>query len=141
MIKKLIKHPTAYLMSIVVIYSVYDYFEHVGRSDSTFEEHPWYWLLFSISAVLSLIVIVLLVKNIIQRILKHKNLVIEVTAIGIWLALYISILGPIINKLFWPFDNLYFSFNFGPFFIILIGYFVIRIVINLIMKKNVLYSK
>ena len=141
MIKKLIKYPIAYLMALVVIYSVYDYFEHIGRSGSTFEEHPWYWLLFSISGVLSLIVIVLLVKNIIQRVFKHKNLVIEVTAIGIWLALYISILGPIINKLFWPFDNLYFSFNFGPFFIILIGYFVIRIVINLIMKKNVLYSK
>jgi len=107
MIKKLIKHPTAYLMSIVVIYSVYDYFEHIGRSDSTFEEHPWYWLLFNISAILSLIVIVLLVKNIIQRIFKYKNLVIEVTAIGIWLALYISILGPIINELFWPFDNVH----------------------------------
>ena len=141
MIKNLFKYPTTYLFTITILYSVYDYFEHIGRSGSTFEEHPWYWLLFSISAVLSLIIIVLLVKNIIQRIFKHKNLVVEVTAIGIWLALYISILGPIINKLFWPFDNLYFSFNFGPFFIILIGYFVIRIVINLIMKKNVLYSK
>lgn len=141
MIKKLIKYPIAYLMAIVVIYSVYDYFEHIGRSGSTFEEHPWYWLLFSISVVLSLIVIVLLVKKIIQRIFKHKNLVIEVAAIGIWLALYISILGPIINKLFWPFDNLYFSLRFGPFFIILIGYFLIRIVINLIIQKNVLYSK
>lgn len=141
MIKKLIKYPIAYLMALVVIYSVYDYFEHIGRSGSTFEKHPWYWLLFSISGVLSLIVIVLLVKKIIQSIFKHKNLVIEVTAIGIWLALYISILGPIINKLFWPFDNLYFSFSFGPFFILLIGYFLIRVVINLITQKNVLYSK
>ena len=141
MIKNIIKYPTTYLFTIVILYSVYDYFEHIGRKGSTFQEHPWYWLLFSISAVLSLILIVLLVKNIIQRIFKNKNLVIEVTAIGIWLALYISILGPIINKLFWPFDNLYFNFNFGPFFIILIGYFLIRIVINLIIQKNVLYSK
>ncbi len=141
MIKKLIKYPIAYLMAIVVIYSVYDYFEHIGRSGSTFEEHPWYWLVFSISAVVSFIVIVLLVKKIIQRIFKHKNLVIEVIAIGVWLSLYISILGPIINKLFWPFDNLYFSFNFGPFLIILVGYFLIRVVINLIIQKNILYSK
>ena len=141
MIKKLIKYPIAYLMAIVVIYSVYDYFEHIGRSGSTFEEHPWYWLVFSISAVVSFIVIVLLVKKIIQKIFKHKNLVIEVIAIGVWLSLYISILGPIINKLFWPFDNLYFSFNFGPFLIILVGYFLIRVVINLIIQKNILYSK
>ena len=141
MIEKLIKYPIAYLMAIVVIYSVYDYFEHISRNGSTFEEHPWYWLLFCISAVLSLIVIVLLVKNIIQRIFKNKNLVIEVTAIGIWLALYISILGPIINKLFWPFDDLYFSFSFGPFIIILIGYFIIRLLINLVIGKNALYSK
>ena len=141
MIKKLIKYPIAYLMAIVVIYSVYDYFEHIGRSGSTFEEHPWYWLVFSVSAVVSFIVIVLLVKKIIQRIFKHKNLVIEVIAIGVWLSLYISILGPIINKLFWPFDNLYFSFNFGPFLIILVGYFLIRVVINLIIQKNILYSK
>ena len=128
-------------MAIVVIYSVYDYFEHIGRSGSTFKEHPWYWLLFSLSAVLSFIVVVLLIKKIIQRVFNHKNLVIEGTAFGIWLALYMTILGPLIDKLFWPFDDLYFSFRIAPFFIFLIGYFIIRIVINLIMRKNVLHSK
>jgi hypothetical protein len=141
MIKRLINYPIAYLMALVVIYSVYDYFEHIGRNGSTFEEHPLYWLLFSVSGVLSFIIIVLLIKNIIQGLFKHKNLVIEVTAIGSWLALYISILGPIINKLFWPFDHLYFSFQFGSFFIILIGYFIIRIFLNLVIGKNALYSK
>ncbi|OIQ36855.1 MAG: hypothetical protein BM563_09840 [Bacteroidetes bacterium MedPE-SWsnd-G1] len=141
MIKKLITYPIAYLMVIVVIYSVYDYFEHIGRSGSTFEEHPGYWLLFSISAVLSFIIFVLLVKKIFQKIFNQKNLVLELTAIGIWLAFYMTFLGPLIDKLFWPFDDLYFSFRIGPFFIILIGCFIIRIVINLIMRKNVLYSK
>lgn len=141
MIKKLLKYPVAYLIAIVVIYSVYDYFEHIGRSGSTFEEHPWYWLLFSISAVLSFIFVVLLVKKMIQSIFNQKNLVIELTAIGIWLALYISILGPLIDKLLWPFDDLHFSFNFGPFFIILIVYFIIRLLINLVIGKSALYSK
>ena len=140
MIKKLIKYPIAYLMAIVVIYSVYDYFEHIGRNGSTFEEHPWYWLLFTITAILSLILVVLLVKKIIQKIFNQKNLVIEVIAIGIWLTLYISILGPLIDKLLWPFDDLYFSFSFGPFFVILIGYFIIRLLINLVIRKNALYS-
>ena len=141
MIKKLSQYPIAYLMAVVVIYSVYDYFEHIGRNGSTFEEHPWYWLLFSIAAIVSLILVVLLVKKVIQRIFNQKNLVIEVAAIGIWLTLYISILGPLIDKLLWPFDDLHFSFSFGPFFIILIGYFIIRLLINLIIGKNALYSK
>ena len=141
MIKKFLKYPITYLIIIVVIYSIYDYFEHIGRNDSIFEEHPWHWLLFSISAILSFIFIVLLVKNIIQRILDQKNLVIEVIAIGIWLTLYLSILGPLINKLFWPFTDLNFRFKFGPVFIILIGYFIIRLTINLISGKSALYSK
>ena len=141
MIKKLINYPISYLIAIVVVYSVYDYFEHIRRSGSTFEEHPWYWLLFSTAAILSLILVVLLVKIILEKLVNQKNLVIEVMALGVWLAIYLLILGPLINKLFWPFDDLYFRFKFGPFFILLIGYFMIRIIINLVIGKNALYSK
>ena len=141
MIKKLLKYPIAYLISIVVIYSVYDYFEHIGRSGSTFEEHPWYWLLFNVSAIFSFVIIVLFVKKSFQKIFKQKSLVIEVTAVGVWLLLYISSLGPFIDKVFWPFDNLHFMFSFGPVFIVLMAYFIIRILINLIVGKNALYSK
>ena len=141
MIKNLFKYPTTYLFTITILYSVYDYFEHIGRNGSTFEEHPWYWLLFSIAAILSLIIIVLLLKKFIQRIFNQKSLIIEIAAIGIWLLLYISILGPLIDKLFWPFDDLHFSFSFGPFIIILIAYFIIRLLINLVIGKNALYSK
>jgi len=141
MIKKLIKYPIFHIIVILITYSVYDYFEHIGRKGSTFEEHPWYWLFFSLSAVLSFILVVLLAKEMMQKIFNQKNLLFEVTAIGIWLALYLSILGPLINKLSWPFDVLHFRFSFGPFFIILIAYFIIRIVINLVIGKNAMYSK
>ncbi|NMM48906.1 hypothetical protein [Marinigracilibium pacificum] len=141
MIKKLTKYPIAYLMALIVIYSVYDYFEHIGRNGSIFEEHPWYWLQFNIAAILLLILVIVLVKKLIQRIFNKKSLIIEVAAIGIWIILYISILGPLIDKLFWPFDDLYFNFNFGPFIIILIAYFIIRVLINLVVGKNALYSK
>ena len=141
MIKNLFKYPTTYLFIITILYSVYDYFEHIGRSGSTFEEHPWYWLFFSISAILTLIFIVLLTKKSLEKALHKKNLLFEVIGIGIWLALYLSILGPIINKLFWPFDTLHFGFKFGPFFIVLIVYFVIRLIINLVIGKNGLYSQ
>ena len=141
MIKNLFKYPTTYLFTITILYSVYDYFEHIGRSGSTFEEHPWYWLFFSISAILTLIFIVLLTKKSLEKALHKKNLLFEVIGIGIWLALYLSILGPIINKLFWPFDTLHFGFKFGPFFIVLIVYFVIRLIINLVIGKNGLYSQ
>lgn len=91
--------------------------------NKTFEEHPLYWLLFSTTAISSLI----LVKLILERLFNQKNLVLEVMAPGVWLALYLSMLGPLINKFFWPFEDLYFSFKFGPFFILLIGYFMIRV--------------
>ena len=141
MIRNLFKYPTTYLFTIVIIFSVFDYFEHIGRNGSAFEEHPWYWLFFSISAILSFIFGVLLAKKSIENILNKKNLVFEVIAIGIWLALYLSILGPIINKVFWPFNTLQFGFKFGPFVIILIGYFFIRVIINLVIGKNGLHSK
>lgn len=141
MIKKLSQYPIAYLMIIIVLYSVYDYFEHIGRNSSIFEKHPWYWLLFTASAVLSLILITLFLKNSMQRVFKQKNLIFEVVAIGIWLALYLSILGPLFNKIFWPFNNLHFKFTFGPIFIIPISYSIIRIIVNLIIGKKAFYSK
>lgn len=141
MIKKLLKYPVTYLMALVVVYSIYDYFEHIGRRGSTFEEHPWHWLALNIAAISSLILVVLLIKMAIQKIINQKNLIIEVIAIGIWLSLYIYIIGPLINTLFWPFDHLYFSFNFGPFIIVLVGYFILRLLINLVTGKKALYSK
>lgn len=141
MIKNLFKYPTSYLFVIIILYSVYDYFEHIGRNGSTFEKYPWNWMFFSISVILSFILVVLLSKKSIEKILNKKNLVFEVMGIGIWLALYLSFLGPIINKFFWPFNTLHFGFKFGPFFIILILYFVVRVIINLAIGKNGLYSK
>ena len=140
MIKKLFKYPMTYIISLLIMYSVYDYFEHIGRSGSIFEERPMHWLRFSSAAVLSFILVVMLVKKGVEKVTNQKLLVIEVLSIGIWLALYIKLIGTLINKLFWPFDNLYFSFRFGPFFIILTAYFVIRMVVNLVTGKKVLYS-
>ena len=39
------------------------------------------------------------------------------------------------------FDDLYFSFRFSPFFIILTAFFIIRMIVNLITGKKALYSK
>ena len=128
-------------MVIVIAYSAYDYFEHIGRSGSTFEEHPWHWLLFNLLAIFSFMLVVGLLKKLFERIFNQKNLVIEVAAIGIWMMFYIALLGPVIDALAWPFGELNFRFKFGPIFIILIGYFIIRLVINLIVGKNALYSK
>ena len=140
MFKNLRKYPINYLFLIIILYSVYDYFEHILRPGSIFEEHPWYWLLFTTSAVASLIVVVLLIKRLLQKVFNKKNLLFEVIAIAIWIALYISVLGPGIDLFFWPFGELHFRFSFGPVVIIPAAYFVIRIIINLIVGKKVLYS-
>ena len=140
MLKNILKNPIACLIVIICLYSTYDYFEHIGRSGSTFEAHPWYWLAFTVTAVVSLVVVVLLVKKLIEKATNKKNLLIEVVAMGIWIALYLTLIGPFIDKVLWPFDELFFSFKFGPFAIILLGYFTIRVVINLVMRKKILYS-
>ncbi len=140
MLKRIYQYPINYLISVVTLYSIYDYFEHIGRNGTTYNEHPWYWLLFTTSAILSFLIIVILSKKILQKLLNRKNLIIEVLAIGIWLGLYLLIVGPAIDQFFWPFEELKFRFRFGPFFVVLIGYFTIRLVINLIARKKALYS-
>ena len=140
-IEKIFTYPIAYFMTLVGLYTVYDFFEHILRPGSSFEAHPWHWLLFSGAAIGSLLMVTLLIKIALQKIFKQQSLVLEVVAIGIWLALYILFLGPLLNKFFWTFDQLYFSFNFGPFFILLGGYFIVRLLINLMLRKTALYSK
>ena len=139
--KEMFKYPLIYLFTLVVVYSVYDYFEHISRAGSTFAEHPGYWLLFTFSGVASFILIVFLAKMGMERIFNRKNLSFEVAGIAIWLLLYIYLLGPMNDKLLWPFDELIFRLSFGPFFIILIVYFIIRLLANLIMGKKALYSR
>ncbi|NQX78316.1 hypothetical protein [Gilvibacter sp.] len=141
MLKKLLQSPINYLLFILVGYSVYDYFEHILRPNSIFEAHPWHWLTFNIAAVGSLVIMVLLIKKGFEVILKTKNLLFEVAAIGIWMVIYILALGPVIDATFWPFSDLSFKFSFGPVIIILGAYFVVRVVINLVMRKGLLYSK
>lgn len=140
MTKTLTKNPLFYLAIITIGYSIYDYFEHILRPGSTFGDHPWYWLGFTISAVSSLFIILLLSKGLLEKTFKTKSLLIEVLGMGIWLFLYINILGPLINKVFWPFDELHFRFSFGPFFILLGIYFGLRLLMNLIMRKKLLQS-
>lgn len=124
-----------------MIYSVYDYYEHISRPGSTFEELPLYWLVFNVAVIGTLILLVIGFKKALERIFGIKNLIWEVAALGLWLVLYIHALGPLLNQVFWPFDQLYFSFNFGPISIILMAYFSLRLVLNLLLRKKALYSQ
>ena len=139
--KKILQYPTTYLIVILILYTVYDYFEHIGRSGSSFEANPGDWLLFNIAAVLSFVLVVLTVKITLQRIFDRSHLLIEVIAIGIWLAAYLSIVGPLINQLFWPPSELLFRFSLIPFMILIGGYFIMRLLINLLIGKKAFYSK
>lgn len=138
---KITKNPLFLLAIIIIANSVHDYYEHISRKNSVFEEHPWYWLLFSTAATTSLILITFLVKKFIEKKAKTKNVITELIAIGIWLILYLYLLGPIFDRLFWPFGILNFNFNFSFFFSILASYFILRIIINLITRKKLLYSQ
>ena len=134
------KNSLNYIAILVILYSIYDYFEHILRPGSIFEENPFYWLFFNIAAIGSLLGVAYGIKYFLEKVSKKKNLLFEVLGIASWLVLYLNLLGPIINKLFWPFNELLFSFSFGPFFIILTIFFIIRMMINLVLKRAVFYS-
>ena len=119
----------------VISYSIYDYLEHVLRRDSIFQEHPFDWLLFTVSSVSFLLVSVLLLKYLFERLFKTKSILLEAIAIGLWLTLHIKIIGPLMNHIFWPHDKLLFMFSFSAFFKIIGIYFVLRLLINLIRRK------
>ena len=133
--------PLYLLIGVLFIYTIYDYFEHILREDSIFQKHPWYWLLFSFSALVSFVVIMHLFKKGIEIYIKKKSLFIEIVGFIVWMVLYLAFIGKLINTLFWPFNELYFKFNL---IIILIGtaiFTVLRILINIAIKQPILYSK
>ena len=129
-----------YLTIILFIYSIYDYFDHIRRPGDIFGDHPYHWLAFSVVAFTTFVIVSFGVKYLLEKVLKAKNLIIEIFAVGFWIFSYLIFLGPLVNKLFWPFDELIFSFKFGPVSIILGIYFVARVIINLIRKEKLLYS-
>lgn len=129
------------LISFVLLYTVYDYFEHILIEDSEFSRFPIAWLLFSLSSVLFFIITVILINRLLSRQFGRRSLLFEIVAIGIWLCLHIYLAGPFFQELFWHPGGLRFSFSFSVFFIILGVYFLARIAINLLLKREVFYSR
>ena len=132
--RPLLNTPYFYFYLIIILYSTYDYYEHITRRDSLFEAHPWDWGFFSLAAVLSLILIITFCHRILVRIFKKDFLVFEVIAFGTWLTAYIYLLGPLFNTLFWDHSHLQFNFKPTAFLIILGIYFLVRFLINLIIN-------
>ncbi len=140
-VKALLKYPLSYLFILLFGFTTYDYFNHINRSGSVFEKYPLHWLLFSVAAFLSFVLTVLFFKYLLQRFFQRSNLIIEVIAIGLWIVLYLLVIGPILDKLFWPYGDLQFNFKLGPFVIIMVIYFSVRLLLNIITGHKALYSK
>ncbi|WNJ18392.1 hypothetical protein [Pontibacter sp. G13] len=114
---------------VAISYSTYDYFEHITRNESVFEDHPWHWLAFTATSTAAMILTVLGIKYLLERLFNARNLLIETAAIGSWIYLHISLWGPMFNQLCWPFDELFFSFRFSSFMILVGIYLGVRLVI------------
>lgn len=136
--KQLFKKYWFWFVSVVLLYSIYDYFEHILRPESVFEKLWLDWLLFNIGAIGSLLLTVLGVKYLLEAVLKKQSLLFELTAIAIWIVLYLNLIGPVLNTYIWPPQDLFFQFQYSSFFVILTIYFVLRIIINLVRKKPLL---
>lgn len=114
---------------VVLIYSCYDYFEHILRPNSTFEAHPLPWLYFTTFSVLSAIFIILTTWLFLVNRFNVKGILAELAGIALWIVMHIYLLGPLYNLMFWPYDELYFHFSFTAISIILGAYFAVRLLI------------
>ncbi|MEM6378671.1 MAG: hypothetical protein AAF705_10665 [Bacteroidota bacterium] len=128
------KTPTSWFYIIILTYSCYDYWEHISRKGSIFEAHPGAWLLFTVFSIATVLGIFYLVNRGLQSLLKQKGMLFGIIGLFVAISCHILLTGPLFNRWFWPHNELYFKFKFGPIFIILSIYFAFRMIWLLITK-------
>ena len=108
---------------LLVVYTCYDYYEHVSRSDDIFKDDWLNWALFTIMSTCSVILIVYFSSHLLKKIIPE----IIASSLGIALAVFahVSLTGPIWDKLFWN-GNLNFSNFLTPTAAITIIYLLYR---------------
>jgi hypothetical protein len=120
----------------VVSYSLYDYIEHISRAESVFQEHPFWWAAFCAAAVASLFSITYGFEWLMQRPSGRASVLFEVAGLAVWLALYLYVLGDAFDALLWPYGDLMFRLQPGPFLLVVAGYALLRLALELLVLKN-----
>ncbi|MBL7473074.1 hypothetical protein [Robertkochia sediminum] len=113
----------------LLLYTFYDIYDHISRPGSTFVANPVMWIVFSLVSLITIIVLMFLVSRLLDLVFNGYQVVKEVLGLFVAISFHILISGPVYNALFWPADQLMFSFNI-PAILMLCGiYFFFRIAV------------
>lgn len=98
-----LKNPWFWFFLLIILYSVYDYYDHISRPDSEFERFPWHWLGFTLFLVASDIIVMFFSNQFLNRILKREkeHLIIQLAAVSIGMLSHLELFGPLADTLFW----------------------------------------
>lgn len=111
------------------LYTLYDFYDHVSRVGSSFEENAFLWLLFSLASLLTIIAVMFFVTQGLNRLFKGWNILKEVAGLIGAVFFHIQLSGPFYNRVFWGEEILNFHFKLVPVLLLCGIYLFLRMVI------------
>lgn len=136
MIKKRLSSHWFWFVTIISLYSAYDIYEHISRPESIFEEHFLAWTVFTIVSQIVFFCVLFGSLWLIKRLVGKDYVITDILGIVIPVATHVYFVGPIVNNLVFPYEELIFFFKpiLPGLFIAL--YLLIRAVIYLLKKSS-----
>lgn len=113
----------------LLLFTLYDIYDHISRPGSSFEENSMRWIFFSLSSVVTIIGVMFLTAQLLQKMAKRFDVVTETLGLLFATVFHIYFSGPLYNRLFWSDEDLIFQFNLVPVLIICGIYLFLRLVV------------
>jgi hypothetical protein len=109
-----------FLISLILIISFFDWYEHISRQNSLFETYPLKWLLYTYASCFVLIICTILFNLVLKPFIKYRYLK-EILALLLGFITF-QLSGNYIQRLTVPEIPLQFNFNVMPTLIVLLVY-------------------
>ncbi len=90
-----------WLAAILTVWSAWDYYEHISRPGSAFEQAPGAWFAFSLASLVSLLVIARATAWLIERFTSVTELPASTLGIMHGVAAHLVVTGPLWDRVFW----------------------------------------
>lgn len=108
--KKLLqlKNPWFWFFLLIILYSIWDYYEHISRPNADFGDRPWHWLGFTMFLIAGDIFIMICSNQGLNRLVKRQNdhLLIQLISVALAVFAHIYAIGPLAAEIFWSGSNL-----------------------------------
>ena len=133
MMGKYLKRYWFWFYLVIVVYTLWDYIDHVTRPDANFSNDKSGWFLFNASSALALCLVIAIASRILDKI-SSKNWMLESLAIIIGFLTHLTITGPIFKQLFYGHSPLIFIPNWAMFVFVVGLFLVIRVTTIAVVK-------